>query len=74
MKLKEPSAGDMYLLLQEMHTDMRSFESRLDRVEKRQSNDNTETNKEVVSDQKLAPKHGDRRTRMLIDELSDDLF
>ena len=55
---QEPSAADVYLLLQEMHTDMRSFKSRLDRVEKGQSNDNTEADNEVVSDQKLASKHG----------------
>jgi hypothetical protein len=38
----EPGSADMYLLLQEMHTDMRSFQSRLDRVEQGQSKDNNE--------------------------------
>ena len=69
---QEPSAADMYLLLQEMHTDMRSFKSRLDRVEKGQSNNNTEPDNEVGSDQKLAPKHGGRRKRKLAEEISDD--
>ena len=69
---QEPSAADMNLVLQEMQTDMRSFKSRLDRVEKGQSNDNNETDNEVVSDQKLAPNHGGRRKRKLIAEVSDD--
>ena len=58
----EPSSADMYLLLQEMHTDMRSFQSRLDRVEQGQSKDNIEDNNEVV------PKHGGRKRKLSEDE------
>ena len=60
----EPSSADMYLLLQEMHTDMRSFQSRLDRVEQGQSKDNNE----VVHDTELAPKHGGRKRKLSEDE------
>jgi hypothetical protein len=61
---REPSSADMYLLLQEMHTDMRSFQSRLDRVEQGQSKDNNE----VVHDTELAPKHGGRKRKLSEDE------
>ena len=67
----EPSTSDMYLLLQEMHTDMRSFKSRLDRVEKGQSN--AEDSSEDVHVTDLAPKHGGRK-RKASEDVSDDEF
>ena len=73
-ELNEPSPADMYLLLQEMHTDMRSFKSRLDRVEKGRSNDQSNDrsdDNEVVCDTELAPKHGGHK-RKPSDEVSDD--
>jgi hypothetical protein len=57
----KPSSADMYLLLQEMHTDMQSFQSRLDRVEQGQSKDKIEDNNDVVHDMELAPKHGGQK-------------
>ncbi|CAB4002060.1 Hypothetical predicted protein [Paramuricea clavata] len=64
----EPSSADMYLLLQEMHTDMRSFQSCLDRVEQGQSKDYIEDNNEVVHDTDLAPKHGGHKRKLSEDE------
>ena len=57
----KPSPADMYQLPQEMHTDMRSFKSRLDRVEKGRSNDQSNDKSHdnaFVGDTGLAPKHG----------------
>ena len=72
----EASSENMFLLLQEIHTDMRSFKSRLDRVEKGQS---TEVDNEVVHNMELAPKQGGRKRRASTtlsdlhqDDVSDD--
>ena len=65
----EPSSADVYLLLQEMHSDIRSFKSRLDRVEKGQSKANSIDNN--ACDKELAPKHGGRK-RKISEDGSDD--
>lgn len=67
----ESSSPDMYLLLQEMHTDMQSLKSRLDRIEQGQSNELCGDNNEVGCDTALAPKHGGRK-RKLSEDASDD--
>ncbi|CAB4013941.1 Hypothetical predicted protein [Paramuricea clavata] len=47
---------------------MRSFQSRLDRIEQGQSKDYIEDNNEVVHDTELAPKHGGRKRKLSEDE------
>ena len=67
----EASSENMFLLLQEIHTDMRSFKSRLDRVEKGQS---AEVDNEVVHNMELAPKQGGlkRRASTTLSDLHQD--
>ena len=58
----EPISADMYLL-QEMHSDMQSFKSCLDWVEKGQSNVNSVDNNSC--DKELAPKHDGLSERLV---------